>query len=207
MFLVNGRFLQVYWWGYTFVLNYKGVSELARKEVHTNTSPENAGEQNMTPENLSTVKTKYDVLNGKCLNRVIAMKAVRQPYKGEWTEPEFKKSVDEFFEYCAREFIEPSKPLLAIWLDCRKETIWSWSTHPDTGYKYEILSKAFNEMESIYFQKLDDSPVPSMFKLKTNNFGYCEAQKVDITTNGNDISDSESVKKLVDKMGLDKKTD
>ena len=109
----------------------------------------------MTKENLATIRTNVDELNGKLLNKTQAMRNARQPYKGTWTEEEFKASIEGYFEWCTENDFEPSKPSLQLWLQCRYETLLEWYKNPKHGFKHEMMVEAFDFMELIYFHKLD----------------------------------------------------
>ena len=168
-----------------------------------NTCPANAGEKNMTPENLAKnkVKTNTDELNGKLLNRINNMIRVRQPYKGTWEKEEFIESVDKFFIWCEENDVEPCKPALQLWLACGRTQLWEWSTNPKHGFKHEAIVEAIERMEMMYFLKLDDRPVPNMFKLKTNGFGYVEQSKVEISAS--EATSKEDIKDAIKNIGLD----
>lgn len=179
---------------------------MARTKNPVNTCKENSGKKNMTPEALKSLNTKYDDLNKKVVNKLLIMDRIRQPYSGSWEEDDFKESIKNFFEYCGENSIEPSKPLLATWLGTNRKTIWKWETDESMGFKHDIICQAIQFMECVYFSKLDESFPSASFKLKSNNFAgfnYVEASRLDITTNGNNLgSDSDEVKDLVSKLGL-----
>lgn len=175
------------------------------KNIHT--CPENAGIQNMTDENLKKVKAKpsgdESEFLGKVLpifNRSINMSLNRQDYAGKWTEETLGKSLSEFFEYCYDNDLEPSPPMLRLWLGVSKQTVNEWRLGNRGEFKGDLINEAYDLMEMRYFSKLDKYAVSNIFKLKTVH-GYVETTKVDVSTNKTPTEDE--VADIVSKMKLD----
>lgn len=180
---------------------------MPRKTNMKHTSPETAGEQNMTPENLKAKHAKpsgdESEFLGKVLpifNKSINMRLNRQDYAGKWTEETLGASISEFFEYCYDNDLEPSPPMLQLWLGVSKQTANEWRLGNRGDFKRDLICKAYQLMEMRYFAKLDKYAVSNIFKLKTVH-GYVETTKVDVTTNKAPTEDE--VADIVSKMKLD----
>ncbi len=180
---------------------------MPRKAKGIHTCPENAGEKNMTPENMKGIRVKPTgdeaEFLGKTipiLERAMHMKKVRESYGGKWTEEELATSIKEFFEYCETNDLEPSPPMLKLWLAISDDTDWEWRKK-DHGFKSEIYRWAYRLMEMRYFGKLDKYAVSNIFKLKTVH-GYVEPQRVEIATT-KEVSEAD-IGEAVSKLGLDK---
>lgn len=174
------------------------------KGIHT--CPEKAGVQNMTEENLEKAKAKPSGDESEYLRKIqpIIQKAFlgdRKDYSGKWGEEELSKSLAEFFEFCDEKDLEPSPPLLRLWLGVSKETINEWRRGNRGTFKRDLMDKAYGVMESRYFGKLDKYAVANIFKLKTVH-GYVEPQRVEIATT-KEVSEAD-IGEAVSKLGLDK---
>ena len=124
-------------------------------------------------------KFKTDELTTDIMRKIQILKSNRQEYKGQWTDEEFAESVDNFFQFCAQFSLEPSRPLLEIWLNVSNRQMYRWLGDANFGVKRQILEMALKHMEALYFAKLDSKPLPQMFKLKSK-FNYVETQKVEV---------------------------
>jgi hypothetical protein len=83
---------------------------MPRKKLGKHTSPESAGEENMTPEVIE--KFRCDYITADIMRKTAILKENRQEYNGQWTDEQFQESIDNFFQFCANTEIEPSRPLL-----------------------------------------------------------------------------------------------
>lgn len=165
------------------------------------TSPENAGEQNIT--DIDNLPKDEIGLNEKLLG--VREKGKANIYKGQWTDEALAESLDEFFIYCTEVDLKPTQPLLRIWLNMAKSTMHEWRTKPEKyGEKSNLINRAFDVMEAYLQGNIDKYPTGSIFLLKTSH-GHIETSKMDITSNGQNITSTEEVKDLVGKLGLDKK--
>lgn len=180
---------------------------MPRKAKGIHTCPENAGEKNMTPENMAKMRVQptgdeADFLSKTIpiFNHAIEMKKHRQDYGGKWTEEELRNSVMEFFQYCEKNDLEPSPPMLKLWLAISDDTDWEWRKK-DHGFKSEIYRWAYRLMEMRYFGKLDKYAVSNIFKLKTVH-GYVEPTRIEVA-NVQDVTE-DNVNELVDKLNLGK---
>jgi len=171
---------------------------MSRKPKGIHTSPDKAGEQNITPE----IKEKFKATSEmtESLRKVLNMERIRQPYKGQWTEEEFQKSLDDFFEYCSTNDMEIAKPLLQIWLRVDRQKLHEWEKN-DTSFKHDLIKDALARIEYGCYQTLNSKPLPNMFKLKTS-FGYVESTKVEVITG--DGVDVDAINDLVNRLGLAK---
>ena len=125
--------------------------------------------------------------------------------KSQWSDEQFKLAVDEYFDYIQQHNIKPSKAGLSLWLGCSKDTYHEW-THKKEKYpfKSEVLVNANLYMETSYINRGEKYPTFNTFLLKSSH-GHIEQSKIDITTNGNDVTSADEVRGLVSKLGLDKK--
>ena len=69
-----------------------------------------------------------------------------------------------------------------------------------------MIDRALQIMEAYLQGNMDKYPTGSIFLLKTTH-GHVESSKLDITSNGNSISDPAEVKDAISKLGLKKDSD
>ena len=151
---------------------------MPRKKQGKQTCPENAGEQNFTPEYMETHKA--DELTRSILERTEILLANRVNYTSAWTDELFEQSVNDYFTKCSELGLEVAKVGLALYLGMSQGHMYDIAKNSQRyGVRSEILQSAFSRMEYTYFNKLDSRPVPSMFKLKTQN-NYVENQRVEV---------------------------
>lgn len=151
---------------------------MPRKKQGKHTCPENAGEQNFTPEYMETHKA--DELTRSILERTEILLANRQNYQSAWTPEALQEAVDNYFQKSRELGLEVAKVGLALYLGMTRQHLGAIANDPTKyGVKSSIVNSAFEQMEFTYFNKLDSRPVPSMFKLKTQN-NYVENQKLEI---------------------------
>lgn len=178
---------------------------MARKrepnKVHT--SPERAGKQNLKGMELPKDDTG---LMKKIFPAYLKGKENRQHYKGLWTPEALENEITDFFTYCMEVDIKPTVPLLTTWLGVSRVMFWEWRTKPSHGDKFNIVNEAMAIMEAFLQGNMDKYPTGSIFLLKTTH-GHVESSKLDITSNGNSISDPAEVKDAISKLGLKKDSD
>ena len=163
---------------------------------HQRTRPEHMGEQNLTKEMINAMKTdEQTIALQKQINDMVKS---RQPYKSFWTEENLQEAIDGYFEYCDKYGLETSPPSLRVWLNITHSTLTSWRELND--WRMQLWNEAMDRMEMLYFAKLDNKPVPQMFKLKTK-FNYSETQKLDIQAK--QTINHDNVQDLISKLGLD----
>lgn len=179
---------------------------MPRKAKGIHTCPENAGEKNMTPENLEKAKAKPSGDESEYLRKIqpIIQRAFcgdRKDYSGKWDEEELRTSVGEFFMFCDERDLEPSPPLLRLWIGVSRDTLNEWRRGNRGEFKKDVMDQAFAIMEARYFGKLDKYAVANIFKLKTVH-GYVEPQRVEISTT-KEVTEAD-IGEAVSKLGLDK---
>ncbi len=166
------------------------------------TSPATAGEQNIDDEfiakNKATEESK-SILSGILQLERESKRLRGADYKGQWTEELFMEYIDKMFEYADELGIEPSIPMLRLWLDISRETYVEWKM--GNSYKSYGIKRAEEKMEMLYHSKLDKNAIPQMFKLKTK-YGYVEANQTEVIIK-NDVT-AENVDTLVQQLGLNK---
>ena len=178
---------------------------MPRKSKGIHTSPETAGSHNLT----ESYKAKISLKEGEenVMTKIaplwkIAME--RRDYKGQWDEEKFKSSIFEFFTYFEENNLKPSVAGLAIFLNANKQQVYDWKNFPSKyGYKSDMVNQAILIIEEQYIERSEKYPTANTFLLRTSH-GHIETSKLDVTTNGNDITSAEEVKDLVSKLGLDK---
>ena len=174
------------------------------KNIHT--SPETAGIQNMTQVNMKNMRLKKDTdgMNNKINTFMYKGVENKKQYKGKWTEEEFSQTIFDFFKYCDDIELKPTAPLLRLWLSVTRHTINEWRKNPNQyGYKSSIIETAYDIMEAHLQERAEKYPTASIFLLKTTH-GHIETSKVDVTSNGAEVTDQSNVLELVDKLGLAK---
>lgn len=171
------------------------------KPANQPSRPKYAGVQNM--DKASKQIKKVDE-NGM-VSRVLEMMEKRPMAPRDtkfWTPQKLAEQLNAFFRYCAERNLEPSKPLLGVWLSVSNAQLSLWARddrHPEFR---DLILAAFQVMEAIYFSKLDDKPLPNFFKLKTNGFNYVEATKI-VVDNDDGVKETD-IRELISKAGLDK---
>lgn len=175
---------------------------MPRKAKGIHTCPENAGAKNMTPENLEKVKAKPSGDESEFMRKTLpifnrSLEKNRRDYAGKWTEEELTRELIEFFQYVEENDLEPSPPMLQLWLSTNRETINQW--RKGQGFKADLINHAYQIMEMRYFGKLDKYAVSNIFKLKTVH-GYVETTKVEV--NNTNTTDADAIKEQIAKMGL-----
>lgn len=164
----------------------------------TNSAPDMAGKQNIE-DLVPSVPIDETNMAGKTYEIMRNGREVRK--KGDsWTPEQFYNSIDNFFQYCIRKEIRPSKPLLALWLGVNNNTLNNWRKDQNRyGYKAEAVDQAMLFIEALVVENLDKHPTGSIFLLKSSH-GYKDSMSVDIT-NTNSIT-TEDVNEAVKKLGL-----
>ena len=130
----------------------------------------------------------------------------RQIYKGLWSPEDLQKEINDFLIYCEEVDTKPTIPLLTTWLGVSKAQFHRWRTEPQFGDKRDVIDRALQIMEAYLQGNMDKYPTGSIFLLKTTH-GHVESSKLDITSNGNSISDPAEVKDAISKLGLKKDSD
>lgn len=176
---------------------------MPRKAKGIHTCPENAGAKNMTPENLEKVKAKPSGDESEFMSKTLpifnrSLEKNRRDYAGKWTEDELRQELSDFFTYTMENDLEPSPPMLRLWLCVGKTQIYEWRKG-NHGFKTELINDAYDVMEMRYFNKLDKYAVSNIFKLKTVH-GYVETTKVEV--NNTNTTDADAIKEQIAKMGL-----
>lgn len=175
---------------------------MPRKAKGIHTCPENAGAKNLTPESLDKINAKESGDESEFLNKTIpilnrSLEKNRRDYAGKWTEDELRQEIAEFFQYTSEHNLEPSPPMLQLWLCTNRETINQW--RKSQGFKADLINQAYQMMEMRYFGKLDKYAVSNIFKLKTCH-AYVETTKVEVNnTNG---TSADEIKDKLANMGL-----
>lgn len=164
-------------------------------------SPEKAGE-NM---DLLPVEKEQDNMLAKIMFGYNENKVKTMAYKGLWTDEAFLECVENYFEYSASNNLKPCKAGLRLWLGCSRTQYYDWEINKTGTYggKSDILAWASNIIEMSYIGRAEKYPTANIFLLKSSH-GHVEANRLDITTNGNDINNADEVRDLVAKLGLDK---
>ena len=167
-----------------------------KKRVHT--CPELAGEKNLSGKKLPKDDKN---INEQIYPVYLQGKENKKEYKGLWTEESLAEEIDNFFQYCYKESVKPTQPLLALWLGISKSQMWEWKTKPEKyTFKSNLIGEAMMWMESYLQANLDKYPTGSIFLLKSSH-GHAETQNVNITSNG---TSQEEVDETIKKLGLDK---
>lgn len=170
--------------------------------------PENAGSDEKKAKMLATGQKDTEGILGKILpcyrEGSNTKRKLEQQYKGQWTEEFLNEVVNEYFEYCFSVDLKPTPSSLSLWLGVTKRTIQLWKSDSSNGYKFRIINKAYGIMENYLESNIDKYPTGSIFLLKTSH-KFIEQSKIDVTSNGNSISDKNEVKELISKLGLDEK--
>lgn len=174
-----------------------------KKGVHT--SPEKAGRKNL--EGVDLPKDEMGLMD-KLMPVYDKGKVNRGIYKGQWSDEDLDREVGEYFSYCRECELKPTVPSLLIWLAISRQTLNEWRTKPDKyGVKSDIIGTAYHIMESYLQGNIDKYPTGSIFLLKTTH-GHVDATKVDVTSNGNTLSNTPAeVNEAISRLGLDKKED
>jgi len=170
---------------------------MPRPSKGKHTCAENAGLKNFDDAKLA--KFQADDLTQSVMAKTRILLDNRIEYKGKWTDEEFEQSVNEFFETCEEINLEPSRPALIVWLNVSDGQFSRWLREEKYCVKYKVLNRAMKIMEMVYHAKLDNKPVPQMFKLKTQ-YNYVENQKVEITSDTKVSADEVADK--IKQMGL-----
>lgn len=182
------------------------------KRKSNQTRPSEAGRKNMTKE---FEKKHKDVEEGDGIGTEhlsemfdIGVKARNQHPRGmNWTPEEFKATVADYFDYCHEKSLKPCKSGLRIFLGCSTSTYHAWYTQPEKyGAISEILQTANDMMETQYISRLEKYPTGNTFLLQTSH-KHVKADKLDITTNGQNLNDNQAVLDAISKLGLDKSQD
>jgi hypothetical protein len=131
---------------------------------------------------------------------------MRQARKGTmWTEDELRREIENYFLWCARKDVKQANVGLSLWLSCGKGTLYTWASDPVKYGAISVLtSQALEAIEHQYINRVEKYPTGNIFLLKTSH-GHVETSKVDITSNGKEITNQENVEDLVSRLGLDKK--
>ena len=177
------------------------TNKYQKKGVHT--SPEKAGVQNFTPAVLENAKKDDDGINDCILDIMNSGTNRNACYKGQWTPEELASSVNDFFLKCAEMKLKPTQPLLRLWLGISRDQMWEWKTMPERhSWKSDIIKKAMDFMEAYLQANIDKYPTGNIFLLKTSH-GHVEANRLDITSQGQRINANEDeIADIVAKLGL-----
>lgn len=171
-----------------------------KKNVHT--CPERAGKQNF--EGRDMPKADDPSIMRNILEMSKRGSAYNKQYKGLWTEPELEESIAKFFETVSELGLKPTNVALCIWLGISKAQYYEWRANAvKYGYKSDLLKQAELLFEQYLLGDVDKHTIGSIFLLKCKH-DYVETNKLDVTSNGNTLSDAAEVRELISKMGLDK---
>lgn len=177
---------------------------MPRKSKGIHTCPANAGAKNLTSEALAKVKATPSGDESEFLSKTLpifnrSLEKNRRDYAGKWTEEELSRELIDFFQYMEEHNLEPSPPMLQLWLCTNRETINQW--RKSNGFKADLINHAYQILEMRYFGKLDKYAVSNIFKLKTCH-AYVETTKVEVSNAP--TTDADALKEQIAKMGLDK---
>lgn len=167
------------------------------------THPDIAGPQNISAEYIA--KRKVTGKEAIMVNGTAKLFERSQSVKGtNWTGEEMQKAIIEYFGFCAEYSIKPSKASLGLYLGANKDTIGEWTRN---SAKYGIISviikEAVDAIESSYISSGEEKPAMNIFLLKTSH-GHIESSKLDITSDGKQLSDASDVRNAVSRLNLDK---
>src|SRR6056297_306036 len=125
-------------------------------------------------------------------------------YKGQYTGEELLNESNKFLLHCAENQIKPTPPLYILWLNIDPGTMSRWKNDSKYDLKHTIVKKIYLVMEAYLQANIDKNPTGNIFLLKTSH-GHVEASKLDITSNGKDVTDASEVEDLVKRLGLNEK--
>lgn len=180
---------------------------MPRKPKGVHTSPEKAGAHNIS----DTVKDKSKLKNGEPNAMAKILPVMNHgfencKYSGQWTDELLEQEIRSYFNYISDNEMKPSIASLSLWLAVSKAQLYEWKNMPmKFGKKTELIQHAYASIESQYIERAESYPTANLFLLRTGH-GHIEASKVDVTTNGKEITqDADEIKDLVARLGLDKK--
>ena len=174
-----------------------------KKNIHT--CPELAGEHNMPEDYIE--KNKVSDNNMTALAELFVLSGqMKEKRRGlNWTPEELQIEIQKYFNWSAENGIKPAISGLSLWIACGHDTLKTWASEPNKyGGVSEIARDAMRLIELQYVSRLEKYPTGNIFLLKTSH-GHVETSKVDITSNGKEITNQENVEDLVSRLGLDKK--
>lgn len=149
-------------------------------------------------------KSELDKHNDKMLKKLNRLRNLR---KGEnatkWDEDSFRASLDDLLVWCEENEVELSIPVMRLWFNVSTRMFDYWRKDEKYGFINEVLDEAVSLIEAITLSKIERYPVGNIFKLKAIH-KYCDTQKIDITSNGNELNNKEEVQNAISKLGLDK---
>lgn len=175
------------------------------KSKDCQTKPKLAGANNLPVEYVerqSATKDKDEYLEA---STQLFRQAFERKKKGtNWSADDLADEIDKYFQYCVDTGLKPAKAGLVLWLGMSKSQYYAWAAeHQKYGVISELVNFANYVMENSYIQRGEKYPTMNIFLLKTSH-GHVEASKLDITSNGQSISNPDEVKDLITKLGLDK---
>lgn len=167
------------------------------KDRKPRTSPELAGPQNLEGHTFPTISEEEAEFNKK-LYRMFRLRMGTQT--GNWTEEQFDEEILKFFDYCEENDMNPSPPMLCMWLNADSAQLSRWRRSSDSP-AYRPITKAMKMMESRVESRLEKYPVGNIFRLKAYH-DVVEPNKVEVVGTTKVEIDPESVAKAVEKLGL-----
>lgn len=168
------------------------------KDRKPKTSPETAGPQNLEGCSFPTISEEEAAFNKK-LYRMLRLRMGNQT--SNWTEEQFDDEILKFFEYCDENEMNPSPPMLCLWLNADSAQLSRWRRTPDHP-AYHPITKAMKMMESRVESRLEKYPVGNIFRLKAYH-DVVEPNKVEVVGTTKVEINAEDVAKAVEKLGLD----
>ena len=139
--------------------------------------------------------------NENVLKKIIPITKKMPKYSSQWTDKQLTDSIAEFFDYCASVDLKPTQPLLRIWLNVSRDTMWDWRTKPERyGSKCDIIKGALDILEAVLQSNIDKYPTGSIFLLKTSH-GHKESVDVNVTSQN---ASKEDIGNAIANLGLDK---
>lgn len=168
------------------------------KDRKTQTSPETAGPQNLEGHSFPTISEEESAFNKK-LYRMLRLRMGTQT--SNWSEEQFEEEILKFFEYCDENEMNPSPPMLCLWLNADKSQLSRWRYNSDNP-AYRPISKAMKLIESRVESRLEKYPVGNIFRLKAYH-DVVEPNKVEVVGTTKVEINAEDVAKAVEKLGLD----
>lgn len=176
------------------------MAKYASKNIQT--KPELAGESNMPPEMIKRASRE------KCDDDLMANLSIlfdkgvkTHNKKSKWTADLLYAEIKNYFEFCVEKRLKPNKAGLRTWLGMSRSQYHAWESEPQRFKEItDIICLANGIMEEEYINRVESFPTGNIFLLKSMH-GLIDRSAIDVTTNN---TNSEEVKDLVNKLGLDK---
>ena len=172
------------------------------KSKNIQTKPSMAGKRNITKEFADAHKEDEDVgLDGLAeLSKVAFTSRKRQP---NWNEDELSKAVIDYFEFCAKKNMKPSKVGIQLFIGVGKSQYYDWANKEKYGAISEIISIANGLIEQQYIGRAEKFPTANIFLLKSSH-QHVETSRLDINDSRSGIGTTkEELSDAISKLGLD----